>query len=460
MERNKLQEYFKDRVLELLNYKTIDTYRVRSHNAYTLLVELRDLIVGWGENKIKLFETIILCIEEVIYSIKKDACLDFDFYNKETFLSDIENYSKTKGEKYSESRTILMTINKCIDYNEYKYLPNLFSSIESQIFGDDIIQEKDFSPEIEKLDYKISSLCCSLIHIGYSKHHLYNTFKSLFKMSDFNKAYCKLKEEYTTPKSKQYTVVLKLSSLPQSITTADLPELVSDFEFDSGNNAMVEAYLKLKKHERLYVVHNCIAMDTQTATKKAVGCMNTYLDSLQLVVNNLKIGVPKKALVILGSYVHLSSTDYKFDGVYSNDITLVKPFKKYLERILKNQFIEKGVKVRIDSALRHLRVGNSSEELEQRFINYWIALEFLFSSPESTETTFNRIKKFLPTILTTCYVKRNLYALNQCLVNNNLLMSGDLYWEKNDMDQYINNVNSILWKYKLKLMKSRIFYRA
>lgn len=457
MVRNELQKYFKERLLELLHYETIDTYRVRSHNSYTLLVELKDLITGWTKNNIKLFETITLCIEEVIDAIKKDTCLDFSFYNKESFISDIEEYSKTKGEKSSESRKILMTINRCIDYNELIYIPKLLDSIESQIFGEDIIQEKDFSPVIQFLDYEISALCCALLHIGYSKQHLYTAFNGLFKMSDFRKAYNKFKRDYSIPSLKNYTVVLKLSSIPQYIINAEIPELRSNFEYDCGCNAMVKGYLKLKEHERLFIVQDCNAMDTQSATKKAIGCLNTYLDSLQLVVNNLNLDIPKKALVVLGSYAHLSSTDYKFDGVYSNDISLATSFKEYLERIWKNQFIEQGVKDRIDSALRHLRVGNSSEELEQRFINYWIALEFLFSSPESTETTFNRIKKFLPTILTSCYVKRNLYALNQCLINNTMLTSGDLYWEKEDVDQYINSVNSIILRYKLKSMKASIF---
>lgn len=457
MVRNELQKYFKERLLELLHYETIDTYRVRSHNSYTLLVELKDLITGWTKNNIKLFETITLCIEEVIDAIKKDTCLDFSFYNKESFISDIEEYSKTKGEKSSESRKILMTINRCIDYNELIYIPKLLDSIESQIFGEDIIQEKDFSPVIKFLDYEISALCCALLHIGYSKQHLYTAFNGLFKMSDFRKAYNKFKRDYSIPSLKNYTVVLKLSSIPQYIINAEIPELRSNFEYDCGGNAMVKGYLKLKEHERLFIVQDCNAMDTQSATKKAIGCLNTYLDSLQLVVNNLNLDIPKKALVVLGSYAHLSSTDYKFDGVYSNDISLATSFKEYLERIWKNQFIEQGVKDRIDSALRHLRVGNSSEELEQRFINYWIALEFLFSSPESTETTFNRIKKFLPTILTSCYVKRNLYALNQCLINNTMLTSGDLYWEKEDVDQYINSVNSIILRYKLKSMKASIF---
>ncbi len=457
MERNELQKYFKERVLELLHYETIDTYRVRSHNSYTLLVELKELITGWIKNNIKLFETIALCIEEVLDAIKKDTCLDFAFYNKESFISDIGDYSKTKGENTSESRKILMTINRCIDYNEHLYLPKLLDSIELRIFGEEIIQEKDFSPEIELLDYEISALCCALLHIGYSKQHLYTAFNGMFKMSDFRKAYNKLKEEYSTPKLKNYTVVLKLSSIPQYIINADIPELYSSYDFDCGNNTMVKGYLNLKEHEKLFVVPDCKAMDTQSATKRAIGCLNTYLDSLQLVVNNLKLDLPKKALVILGSYAHLSSTDYKFDGVYSNDISLATSFKEYLEKIWNNQFIEQGVKDRIDSALRHLRVGNSSEELEQRFINYWIALEFLFSSPESAETTFNRIKKFLPTILTSCYVKRNLYALNQCLIKSDLLTSGDLYWEKEDVDQYINTINSIMLRYKLKLMKSRIF---
>lgn len=457
MRKNDLQNYFKERVLELLHYETIDTYRVRSNNSYTLVIELRDLILGWTKNRIKLFDTIVLCIEEVIDTIKKDNCLDFTFYDKESFVSDIDIYSKTKGNNLSESRKVLMILNRCIDFNANKYISKLLDSIEMQIFGEEIISEEDFSPIIKSLDYNISALCCALLHVGYSKRHLFTTFKGLFKMSDFRNTYNKLRAEYSNPNVKTFTVVLKLSSIPQYILDENIPELESEFVYDCGNNKMVQEYLKLRKQERLFVVKNCEAMDTQSATKKAVGSLNTFLDSLQLVVNKLKLDVPKKSLVILNNYAHLSSTDYMFDGVYSDDISLATAFKGYLDKIWNNSFIEQGVKDRIYSALRHLRVGNSSGELEQRFINYWIALEFLFSSPESSETTFNRIKEYLPIILTSCYVKRNLYALNQYLINNNLLTSGDLYWERSDIEQYIDSIDSIMLRYKLKSMKSRIF---
>lgn len=455
MKRCDFQNYFKERLLELLDYETIDSYRVRSHNSYTLLVELKDLILGWMQKNIKLFDTVAMCIEEVLDAVKKDTCLDFSFYDKECFIQDLEDYHKN-GEKSSESRKLLMILNKCIDFNKDKYISKLFDCIEEKIFGNEEIDEKNFSPEIGSLDYNISALCCALLNAGYSKRYLYTTFQKLFKESDFEKTYQKLKKEYRCPNVQTFNVVLKLSSIPQHVLDANIPELEMSFSYNGNSNKMVDDYLRLKTHDRLFVVKDCEAMDAQSATKKAMNKLNTFLDYVQLVVNKLKIDIPKKALVVSGDYAHLRSTGYMFDGVYSDNISLATEFKKHLEEIRKNSSIEQGVKDRIYSALRHLRVGNCSTELEQRFINYWIALEFLFSSPESSTTTFNRIKENLPMILTSCYVKRNLYALNQCLIEKNLISSGDCYWEKSDLDQFINSVDSIVLKYKLKCMKSNL----
>ena len=111
----------------------------------------------------------------------------------------------------------------------------------------------------------------------------------------------------------------------------------------------------------------------------------------------------------------------------------------------------------MESALRHLRVGDSSPELEQKFINYWIALEFIFSSSEAKESTFTRLKINLINILTSCYAKRNLLSLNETLISKREITSGTLYWERPDVEDFINNIGSPLIRYRLKVMKANLF---
>ena len=137
MERVELQLYFKERMIELLHKDTLDSHRVRTHNVYSLLKELRELIVGWKNSQIKQFETVRLCINETVEALKQDSCLDFSFYVKQLFLQDLEEY-RDKGEKdlWLASR-ILMCIDKCISFNKEIYLPTLLDKMERILFAEE-----------------------------------------------------------------------------------------------------------------------------------------------------------------------------------------------------------------------------------------------------------------------------------------------------------------------------------
>ena len=66
----------------------------------------------------------------------------------------------------------------------------------------------------------------------------------------------------------------------------------------------------------------------------------------------------------------------------------------------------------MESAIRYLRLGNQSIEVEHKFINYWIGLEYLFSNYES-QHTINRIKEHFINAHCLAYVKRNVHHLKK-----------------------------------------------
>ena len=60
MKSTELQLYFKERIIELLHKDTLDSHRVRTHNVYSLIKELYELITYWKNFQIKQFETVKL----------------------------------------------------------------------------------------------------------------------------------------------------------------------------------------------------------------------------------------------------------------------------------------------------------------------------------------------------------------------------------------------------------------
>lgn len=461
MERVELQLYFKERMIELLHKDTLDSHRVRTHNVYSLLKELRELIVGWKNSQIKQFETVRLCINETVEALKQDSCLGFSFYVKQLFLQDLEEY-RDKGEKdlWLASR-ILMCIDKCISFNKEIYLPTLLDKMERILFAEECIAEDRFIPVIKEIDMLISAFCCELLYQGYSKIHLYVYInKQINKNLDFRTFFDAIKSKFLFSPKKEFIVIFRLS-IPQSVLDmGNIPEFEVEVDEKYAIPQKYKNFIKPATSIRFYL-NKCKASDPVSAIKISKGELAALLDILHLGMSKLSVEIPNTALVLTqingNTYVYERNTQFVLDGNYSNDNSLSLRFKEYIDCVRKNKCISSSVKRRLDSALRHLRIGDAGSELEQRFINYWIALEFIFSSPETKEATYTRLNMNLVNILTCCYAKRNLLALNDRLISEKLIISGTNYWEKEDVDAFIKGVKSPLLKYRLLNMKSRLF---
>ncbi len=124
-----------------------------------------------------------------------------------------------------------------------------------------------------------------------------------------------------------------------------------------------------------------------------------------------------------------------------------------LNAIEDNADISVDVRDRISSAIRHLRIGDYQAEIEQQFINYWIGLEFIFASPVSGESTFERIKKFFIMISKSCYIKCHMIYLNNWLISSREILHDECFWDM-DIDALTDKVGDILLKYRLKNIKA------
>ena len=110
----------------------------------------------------------------------------------------------------------------------------------------------------------------------------------------------------------------------------------------------------------------------------------------------------------------------------------------------------------MSASLRHLRIGDSQADIDQQFINYWIALEFIFASSSRNDNTYKRIKENLVRIMTTCYIKRNILYIKNWCEKKNLLNNEEDILEKIKNDDFLNSVNDKLLWYRLKNLKSHV----
>lgn len=98
MDKRDFQDYFIKRMVEINDKWTLDSYRIRSNNVMSLLIELDILCEGWLQKRIKSFDTVINTVKELSSALKHDNCLDLTFYPINALINLFNEYSQKGGE--------------------------------------------------------------------------------------------------------------------------------------------------------------------------------------------------------------------------------------------------------------------------------------------------------------------------------------------------------------------------
>lgn len=469
MEKTDFQQFFKLRMTEILHKDTLDSYRVRTNNIMSLLIEFRGVLENWILGNIKNYQTVSYCVEECIDLIKKDTCLDFSFYDKELFIEEFTSYNKAQSDKKNilvpEAMKLKAYVEICISVNKTIYLEKLLDKIKHQLFIEETIDEDKFSPTLQEFDAYISSFACELLRKGFSKKYLYTFFKN-FKSNkhhlSFEEAFNVMCSTLVSGEKKKYTVIFKLN-FPYDVSTntalENFPKLKASIDNEMKASIVKETgYKEIGDKVRFYITE-VDALDSAMATRLCHDELSTTFDFNLNIFKSVE--VPSTALTFCPKegtkgYIVKPETVFILDkgdaGISKDKHSL----HEKLRSINDNSIISKDVKDRITAAIRHLRIGDCQSEIEQQFINYWIALEFIFASPSSNESTFERIKKFFIEISQACYIKRNILYLNTWLIKAHKIDKEEYYWKKADVDTFIKSIDNILLKYRLLNMKSHL----
>ena len=470
-----LQQFFLQRMVEMFNKNSIDSYRVRSNNVITLALELRDVIDGWKNNTIKRGETVKLSIEETTAAINADSCINFDNCPKEILLGELDSYSKNhtdenaKGARNpSEADHLIFYLDYFISSNKQSYLDAILCKLSLQLLQNRDFSDDQFIPVVEEIDRLSSSFGCELLRIGFSKVFLYEYFTILLKNTNsipFANQFDGIRNKFGNPVKSKFTTIFTIGFLSAKSFDKEnivFPEFVDSVPQEYIDTVSKEKRKKLTSPSYKYYISDVDEFDYVSAIKSSREKLSSILDTKQLGANNISINIPYTALAFYhheGRLTYKSHTAYSIDSNSFNDAKDSQGLALALQRIDSNkQYIEKPCQDRIISALRHLRIGDSQSEIEQKFINYWIGLEFIFSSPATTDSTFPRLKENLITVLSCCYIRRNIENLNNFLIARKHIPEGECYWEKEDLDTFINDLSDILVKYRLKKIKSHLHH--
>jgi hypothetical protein len=249
-------------------------------------------------------------------------------------------------------------------------------------------------------------------------YFLYNITKSAFSKPDFDLQFDKYKKRLMEKKKELFHVFFKLT-FDKVENIPSYPDLIEYIEAEFISSEVKErnpAFLSNDDKTRYLHLQESV-LDANTALMAAKLNLATLLDKIHLTMDSIQIEVYKSTYITTEPHFQKGNcklTDYIVDGYKGKRNTFDK-IENVLTSISNNAIISEDVKDRIYCALRHFRLGNYARDLEEKFINYRIGLEYIFSSPEKDASTFARIKKNLPVILLCGYMKRNFLYINSIL---------------------------------------------
>jgi len=417
------QRFFIEKSIELLYYGSIDSYRVRLNNPKTILEELRYCLKEFEIGRIKHFQTIKSKDKDKKALINEAlTLLDYD-PNYLEFKSISKNYIKQLLDKIDENnyKKVISSIDILLAENN-DYLIKVIDGLKT------LINLNDFSLySLEKIDRTLNTLFSELISKGYSKGFLYKIIYGIFvntlkPSSNFDSHFQNFKNRVTDIES-EHIVIFRMDTtlkVYESISTMShhVFDLSDDIEQIKLNGDVVNKELDVFKgsvNNRKFISCKVMALDYLAALKKARNILSEYLDVVNLGLSGEFLHVHNRALVI--------DTRSQRKGNFQNNINILDgkyrvekdhyiQFSKKLPDLINNVSIINETKEKIKSAIRYLRLGNQSTEVEHKFINYWIGLEYLFSNYES-QSTINRIKDHFINAHSLAYLMRNLYSLKK-----------------------------------------------
>lgn len=407
------EQFFVQRLIELLHRQTIDSYRLRVMNPYLILHELEDIYRAFLQGSVKNFETLDYCIREVVMLIDNDDVLEFKEIHKNYFAKEL-----LLNIKKDNARDCYFDVSNAIKlvFRENKnYTINLISKLEYYI-QNDVTSNDAIYLSLEKIDRLTSNLATELIRLGYSKSYLYRYFHKVFIfecVNGFKQAFASISHLISTT-SRDYKVWFKIVLPRFDIRTLstfngwEIQRNIADL-VNEKTPADIRKFVHPAPGRHLYLGVSIRALDHFSALAKAKQCLSENFDILQLAYHREEIRKIDKALVIDLSNpddLELQVLKYILDGKYPLGKEALPKLQTKVPEILNNTSISGETKQKIKSAVRYLRYGNESFEVEHQFINYWIGLEYLFSNDR--DSTFTRIKETLPALQVLLYTRRNM----------------------------------------------------
>lgn len=420
--------FFVQKSAELLDKDTIDTYRLRLNNTRTILQELIQVTRLIESQSLRLEYGQVLA-EEALEIIKEEKIFKFSSIAK-------SHMCKLLAEK--KMQDIFYASNILVAENIH-FAKALLEKISEEIERINILAS--FSPaEFDFLNKLIGYFFIELKAKGYAKTYLNYFIRTIFNntLKDFKEAITIIETLIDRPKEK-FTIYLAFKIPVNSTNQLEIasPGFVKidykELQKEAAQiNKMFEIFVQQNNRFHYYKL-DVEALDFHSAAYLAKKHMQTGLDLIFMGHSSNMITTYSSCFIVgtvdptKGKRYYLN---YQLDGYFASN---QDRYLEFLEKM--NEIDKKNVdlvsKRKISSALRYLRLGTESKELENKLLNYWIAIEYLFSALDSEQDKVKRLREYFKKIHSVSYASKLFKYVHESVNNLGLTSKITNYDSKN-----------------------------
>lgn len=453
-------KFFFDRGKELLNKKTLDTYRIKVMNPKLIFEELLKVLNLYEKDLIHHFEPAVTdIVEEALFFINDDNGLYFNQVSQTILVKVLKEISKSK--KTDHNKRLKLLIQTLLAENN-NYNINVILKLKELV-----LSETNYEEDLKKIDKLLSYLLTGLIGEGFSRKYLNNLLHKFFKnnsniTNSFEQfqSYCnKEKDEYLVYFKGNFVHGVKEFRLPPNI------RIINSIERNILTFRPEHVYFLELKHNYRFIEVKVRARDFISALNISKIILAEMLDVFNSGFIKNVLEIDNIVCVQFNNIYRMYQIEDEVDlyDKYKDDDTVFEEFiNDYYTVGEQNNVLHE----KIHSAIRYLRFGNQSYDIEHKFLNYWIAMEYLYTNPSNPQSnTIGRIKNYYPKIHSAFYWTRKIIYFKNLLdrieisnvngidVTFETLQKSEVY--DNIIAEY-KEVNPLLY-YKSKQLKTELF---
>ena len=412
----------------MVHKNALDSHRLRSMFSLNILEEINMLLSR--KDRLPVDKSIMYCSEEALSILEKDEIINQYFqrilFQLIPYLEDVIKLTKkieaekNKANKKEDEKKLHETyLNVSYYLKDFLVSKDLYRKYLIKELGKTILKGNDEESE-KKLFRFTRTLLSFMVHERHSLEYLFSLTKYiLINPNQLEKTFEENLQYFfhlLTAADEDYEIYIKTDGwrkgglIPEKINTVTFQNTIPILGKDiKGKEDKIKKYLLITSKTR-YAKIDVKAKDHRSAGMIARDLLYDALDLLRFELEQKKIGVSDLFLsnLVGPKQARLFAFPSNIPNPNINiQVHEFERFSKSASSFFDNEQLDEESKTKVKSALRLYRTGRDEDNLENKFLNWWTAIEYLLRVNKSGSIV-DDVEGHLVTILVYYYIPKHL----------------------------------------------------